>query len=382
MTKNEYRQAAQNLVYLSTCVINEKIPNKEQVSKMNLQQLYHVAKHHMMTAITAYALESVGVHDEAFVQAKAKAMRKDALLTIEKDAVTAHLEAAGIWYMPLRGSFLKELYPAEWMRQMTDVDILFDANYREKVKEIMENLGFTTTIFGKGGHHDCYQKPPVCDFEMHHSLFEPMSFEYVSRQSSDIVEYYKKVQKKLLPDNKSRYGRMLSNEDFYLYMIAHEYKHYAVVGAGVRSLLDTYIYWRKFGNLLDLNYLAKELQTLGITKFEQENRDLAFTLFEGEVLTTEQQEMFEYMLLSGAQGTYKNVLKNQLDRFGGGRKAKLKYCFNRIFPPMAYIKLSYPFVYKHKILIPFLPIYRFGKGVVLYREQLKNEIVKLARVKK
>ena len=75
------------------------------------------------------------------------------------------------------------------------------------------------------------------------------------------------------------------------------------------------------------------------------------------------------------------VMINDDNRLGGGRKAILKYCLNRIFPPMVYIKLYYPFVYKHKIWMPFLPIYRFGKGLAFYRIQLKEEIVKLIKTK-
>lgn len=364
------------MIYLSSCVINGQTPDRRRVEKMNLSSLYLVAKHHMMTAITAYALESAGIKDEAFTQAKAKAIRKNALLEIEKDAVTAKLEAEGIWYMPLKGSVLKELYPAEWMRQMTDVDILFNANCRAKVKEIMECLGFMTTVFENGGHHDCYQKAPVCDFEMHHSLFDPMSFEYASRQNANIIEYYENVQNKLLPDYKNRYGRKLSNEDFYIFMIAHEYKHYYVVGSGIRALLDIYVYWRKLGDRLDTNYIAKELQALEIMEFEQRNRELAFNLFEGKRLPQDHSEMVEYIMFSGVNGTYKNVLKNQLNRFGSGREAKLKYCLSRIFPSMVYIKLYYPFVYNHKVLVPFLPIYRLGKRLALYVIQTEKKIKK------
>ena len=56
------------------------------------------------------------------------------------------------------------------MRQMSDVDILFDASHANDVKEALESLGYTTESFGKG-NHDVYHKEPVSNFEMHRDLF-------------------------------------------------------------------------------------------------------------------------------------------------------------------------------------------------------------------
>lgn len=57
MTKHEYKQNAYYLLYLIKCVLNDKIPAKEKLDKMNLSQLYEVANDHFLTAITAYAPE-------------------------------------------------------------------------------------------------------------------------------------------------------------------------------------------------------------------------------------------------------------------------------------------------------------------------------------
>lgn len=45
-------------------------------------------------------------------------------------------EKAGIWYLPLKGVILKEMYPVYGIRQMADNDILFDFTYRKEVKDI------------------------------------------------------------------------------------------------------------------------------------------------------------------------------------------------------------------------------------------------------
>ncbi len=189
MTKHEYKQTAYYLIYLLRCVLNNKIPLKEKLDKIDLSQLYEVAKKHSLTAMTAYALESAGVYDERFTQAKAKAIRKNAMLDIERERIFAEFEKAGIWYMSLKGIILNELYPKNGMRQMCDNDILFDPDCTSDVKAIMESLGFVTEEFG-GSNHDVYHKPPVLNFEMHNELF-------LTQYGETIYSYYSDVKAKL-----------------------------------------------------------------------------------------------------------------------------------------------------------------------------------------
>ena len=76
MTREEYKEAMDDVIYLCTCAINGKVPDGERAAKMNLTRLYQASRRHTLTAIVAYALESAGIKDNAFTQAKAKAIRK------------------------------------------------------------------------------------------------------------------------------------------------------------------------------------------------------------------------------------------------------------------------------------------------------------------
>ena len=156
-------------IYLIRCVLHDQIPKKEKLDKIDLSKLYEVAEKHSLTAITAYALESAGVVDERFTQAKAKAIRKNALFDIERQRILFEFEKAEIWYLPLKGIVLQEFYPRYGMRQMADNDILFDPARRNEVKEIMEKLGFKSNYFG-GSNHDVYHKQPIINFEIYSIL--------------------------------------------------------------------------------------------------------------------------------------------------------------------------------------------------------------------
>ena len=370
MTREEYRAALSDVVYLVSCAVREAVPDRGRVEAMELTRLYAVAEYHRLTAAAAYALEAAGVHDPAFTQAKAKAIRKVALMDAEMAGIFARLEAAGIWYMPLKGTVLKAYYPRFGMREMADRDILFDASRADDVRAIMVGLGYEAKHFG-AGIHDSYYKKPVSNFEMHRALFG-------AGHAPALCEYYGDVERRLLGDG---YAKRFTPEDFYVYMIAHEHKHYSGGGTGLRSVLDTYVYLSK--ERLDLDYVEAQCGKLGIGDFERVNRSLAMRLFEGGELTAAEREMLGYIAESGTYGTVLHSVQNRLERNGW---SKLRYALERFSVPVsrknrAYDAYAgcYPVFYKYKILLFLLPFYRILSALKAGRFQAEARAIKRAK---
>lgn len=365
MTKEEYRKAIEDVIYLAACAVNETVPDDERAAGMNMPDVFRAAKAHMLTAAVGMALISAGIEDHAFDQEVSKAERKNALLDTDRRALIERLEQAGIWYMPLKGCVLKDLYPQYGMRQMADNDILIDAGRAEDVKVIMEQLGFHTKYYNKT-NHDIYHKPPVSNFEIHKSLFG-------SRQEKKEM-YYQDVKSRLIKDEDNSFGYHFSPEDFYIYITAHENKHYSRSGTGLRSLLDMYVFLKKYGQTLDYAYIGEETQKLDNKAFEEENRSLALHLFHGEPLTDREREMTEYVIWSGTFGNIDNSVEKRVNELGGSTKGRLRYFFNRLFMPLSTIKDNYPFVYRYKALLPFFYVFRLVKGVLFRRTYIKREL--------
>ena len=347
-----YAKSVDDLVYLVSSLLNDTHPDAERVASIDLKELYALAGAHTLRGLTAFALEHAGIHDPAFTAAKGQAIRKVVLLSLEREKVTAELETTGIWYMPLKGSVLKDYYPAVGMRESSDCDILFDASRAADVKDIMKGLGFTVEEYGMF-HHDMYFKPPVSNFEMHKKLI-------ALERYGKCYAYYADVKSRLLKDEGNDYGYHFSLEDFYIYMIVHEYVHYSEGGTGLRSLVDAYVYVKKFGEVMDWEYISRELEALELSDFEGRNRGLALRLFGGQDLTDEDCEMLKYIAGSGTYGSAEQAVMNRLKAHP---QSGLKYILSRIFLPMDEIRDKYPFVYKHKCLILFLPFHRIIRAV-------------------
>ena len=352
----------EDLIYLLACAVNSSVPDAERVKGMDLAALYREAKRHMLASAVAFALESAGVQDAAFADAQAKAVRKMAIMDAEQVQILNRFEEAGIWYLPLKGAVLKTLYPSYGMREMSDRDILVDPARMADVRTIMEGLGFTTEEYGKH-HHDCYIKPPVSNFEMHHHLFGGM-------QGKKINDYYADVKSRLLKDEGNAFGWHFSPEDFYVHMTVHEYKHHVSGGTGLRSLLDTYVYLKNVD--LDMAYVTAEAEKLGIASFERENRELAQALFGGEDLTRTKQNLLHRFVRSGTYGSQEFTAENQL-----AEKGRWRYFLSRLTLPYPVMLEIFPILRKVPVLYPVVWVYRLTAAVVLRGGNVKQQVTSL-----
>ncbi len=353
--RNADRQAAEDMIYLCGCAVNGVVPDAERIETMNLTAIYRIAQEHMLAAAAAVALESAGVRDAAFSVALAKAIRKTVIVDAETTALLACLETAGIWYMPLKGALLKDLYPVYGMREMSDRDILFDAARADEVRSLMQSLGYDVDDFDRE-HHDSYVKKPVTRIEMHRRLISLW-------RSETMYRYYDDVKSRLLKDSGNEFGWHFSPEDFYIYMVAHEYKHYSLRGTGVRSLLDTYVFLKNIE--IDENYVAAEIEKIELAEFERANRELAFHLFGSGVLTESEQKMLDYIAASGVYGNEENRANNVL-----AEKGRAGYFLSRLTIPYDRMLELYPVLRKAPVLYPFVWAYRLVHALLF-----KNKIV-------
>ena len=104
-------------------------------------------------------------------------------------------------------------------------------------------------------------------------------------------------------------------------------------------------------------------------------------LFGKGTLTEKDKKVLDYIIFSGTYGTLKNHLENNVKKYGGGKKAKLKVILRNLFFPMEFVEERYPIVYRHKILLPGLFLYRIGKAITIKRKETWSKIKILNKIK-
>ena len=387
--QKEIDKTGADMLYLITCALHSKTPDKDKVCGMDLAALYRYARRHTLAAITYNALELLGssigdgsralAKDDTVVsvltkwkETRDKALRKNLMLDAARKKLFQYMDAQHIWHMPLKGAILKDLYPRQEMRQMADNDILFDAEYEAAVKDYFVREGYEVISYAKG-NHDVYEKEPVYNFEMHTSLFGEAHNEVWA-------EYYKDIQSKLnKSDNHFQYS--FTDEDFYIYFIVHAFKHFDGCGTGIRYFVDSYVYQN--AKNLDWSYIERELDKLGVLAFEKTFRSISMKIFgNGEAVSRLSEEEYSMLCDSMFAGTYGNLqsgIDKKLHKIQGNedritKNTKVKYIIGRLFPSMSYYKAYYPFIYKTRIFIPFFVIFRMVRGVLRNGKKLMREV--------
>ena len=377
------------MLYLISCSLRKEKPDEMKFEGINLNELYDISKKQSLNAAVYYSLSKTEFFKKSDVlirekwqESYNKAIRKNILLDIERNEILNEFEKNQIWYMPLKGVIIKDLYPNTGIRQMADNDILFDGKYRTTVKKLMINRKYDVISYGEGVH-DVYEKSPIYNYEMHIAPFD-------ERYNKNWYEYYKDIKNRLVLKSGKKYMYNFTDEDFYIYIIAHAFKHFDNKGIGYRFLMDIFVFITNKN--LNWNYISKELKYLKIDNFEEHTRLLSFKIFKEinfdfyKNLSTEEIKMLNGFSKAGTYGNSLILMENNLKKLQDNnssnikRKTKIRYCVRRVFPGILWCKNNYPFFGKHPYFIPFLWIYR-GFKMLINRKRILNEISNLYKSK-
>ena len=183
----------------------------------------------------------------------------------------------------------------------------------------------------------------------------------------------------MIKDTDNGFGYHFSDEDFYIFMTAHEWKHFSGGGTGIRSLLDCYVFIKNKGESLDTDYIAEQMEKLGIADFEKERRSLAMKAFSPDgipALNEAEEAMLKSYFDYGTYGTLSHSVETSVEKYFSEKpnSSKLSYIWRKIFPDSEHMKTWYPFFYKHKLLLPIGYIWRWIKAIFRKRQKIKAEL--------
>ena len=370
-----------DVLYLLSCAANSQKADKSKIDTMDLDALYALCKEHSISAlVSSVLLEHIREKREWYTkwsEEQMKALYRDMNFATERAKILAFLEKNGIWYMPMKGIVLKDYYPQPELREFADNDILIDASRAGDVREFMLKNGYRAKE-GDSGHVDEYEKEPCFNFEMHRALYHT--------NNPVFYDYYKDVKNRLLKDDGNRFGYHFSDEDFYVFMVSHAYRHYRDNGVGIRSLSDIYVYNKALGETLDYGYIEEQLANIDSLDFEKQMRDLARKAFgdSNPAFSEVEEKVLLYYFGSGTFGTEEQAAINHMKHLTGeadfSASGRRKYWLKRLFDLEQY-KQDFPRAYKTKILIPFLIVYRALRGLTKVG-RLKEENQKLKDLEK
>lgn len=362
------------MIHLLSCALNGKKPRTQE--GIDYSALLSLAKKHQIYNIIYPLLSDMpsvpDKYKDDFRSYHLSEVSRMLVINNEREMIYDELDEKGIKYMPLKGLIIKHYYPKESMRQMSDNDILFDFSFRDDVADIMKKAGYKTMATGENS--DDYHKAPYCTFEFHRSLFY---------KQKDFCPVFDNIWDNATVDENHPYMYHMGLEDTYIYSVCHMYKHYSTAGCGIRFLADHYLFLKKENEKLNWNYINNFFEKWNISDFEKSTRQLAFKLYDEEMLTDDEIALLETFINFGIFGDGKIRLANTINALAENSSidsAKKKYLLYRLFPPKEKMIADYRALEKRPYLLPFYYIYRLFKGAKNSKKTM-SEINSIKNVK-
>ncbi len=243
------------------------------------------------------------------------------------------MEQNGVYNLAVKGSVTKLRYENEILRTMGDIDLLYKPGQHHVFKTLMLSLGYGD--YQEGRKNDTYTRPPFITVEAHRELVE---------SGSAYAEYYRDIWSMAQPKDGLRYTYEMRVEDELVFHIVHLAEHFKEGGAGVRFIIDVYVY-----SLIEMDqdYVEQELTKLGLNEFYHNILALADYWFadgEGTELT---EQLADFIMDGGVFGDKANAAALAVEE--GRAKHLLKVCF----PDYDSMKSMFPWLEGKGVLLPY-----------------------------
>ena len=256
-------------------------------------------------------------------------------------------EEESIDYLPLKGCVMKHLYPAPELRVMGDADILIRMEQYERIRPLMEGLGYE--MVRKGQHEYVWRKEEIV-LELHRYLVSP--------GEKDLFSFFGTGWDRSIKEDGHRYA--LSAEDNWIFLFAHMTKHYRNSGIGSRHLVDLYVFRQNHPELNE-SYVAEAMEKLGLTAFYRNILGLLDCWFAGAPASSVSEHITAYIFSGGSFGLAENGMQTDALRSGGDqvRGSRTRSVLRKLFPTGSSFENQYPVLKKYPVLYPLLWLWRW-----------------------
>ena len=276
-----------------------------------------------------------------------------------------------IEHMPVKGYYIRELYPVKELRSFGDIDILIHEKDRKRCDSLMKSLGYTV----KNDWEPTYSYIKDDEYyEIHTNLFDVRL-----KDRADMTEYFSSA---WLHAKKDSGLRFVPDTEFHLiYIICHLAKHLSTGGAGIRMYLDVALYILRYDSVISWERTEEEFKKLGLERFFHTVLSAVNEWFyvkascDFENFGEELSELLEFTLDSDIFGHSRD---NSTIKLRGEERSKKRTALKILFPPAEQLENRYTFLKRSRILLPLAWIVRVFKNFGLIPKKIK-ELVNLKK---
>ncbi len=285
------------------------------------------------------------------------------------EQLSQQLTAHGIAHMPVKGYYLRQLYPVPELRTFGDIDILIHPEDRRKAHQLMMALGYTagqdwepTYSYVKGMEH----------YELHTNLMDGNLDD-----RADLPAYFQNAWQYAEPDEGLRFRPTL---DFhFIYTVCHLAKHLYGGGAGIRMYLDVALYVRHYDGEIDWEAVAGEFSSLHLLDFFHTVMNACQVWFGTETVCPLPEPdraaldtLLDYTLDADLFGHLRDHSVIRLRGTDPQAPSRGRVFLRMLFPPAAEIETRYTFLKGQHWLLPLAWLVRLFANLRLVPQRLRQ----------
>lgn len=288
---------------------------------------------------------------------------KDTNQNIETEKILNVLEKNNIKTLVIKGILMKDIYPQNYMRQMSDIDILVNDNDFKIAIKIMENMGYHK--YYNHEKHLIFTKPPFIFVELHRKL--------VLKKDVIGYEYFNDIWPLCIKYKNYENIYQLDIDNAYVFCIVHLLIHFKFTGIKVKDILDVYLYNEKYKNTLNYDKLSKIFSDLKIQDFAENIKKIAYKWF--GIDDVDNFNEVEKFILKGSS------LDNEVNYSIGENNGKFKFLIKLLFPKMEIMQEKFPILKKFPLLLPIMWITRILRDIISKSTTLKLRVDTIKLIK-
>lgn len=286
--------------------------------------------------------------------------RSDRFLQIYKQ-----FNEVGVKILVFKGIILRELYPIPEERISADEDLLIELKNLKQAIKILEDNNMERAL-SEGEEADVYHyfcRQTGLHLELHIALFGDKS-----ATNKKIEEIFSTVFQDADTININNIDvHTFSIDKHFLYIICHAIKHFVSCGTGIRQICDISMYINKYYEIINWNYIWKEITNMGYDTLLVNLLQIAIDyleLDENKVVYANDKNnyyintdnLIEDIMDGGIYGTSTQARLNSanmsLDALNKESKSKIKSNIAAIFPKSENLKMRYKYLEKYPALLP------------------------------
>ena len=275
----------------------------------------------------------------------------------------------GIAHMPVKGYYLRKLYPTPELRTFGDIDLLIHPEDRQKVHDLMLSLGYTV----KQDWEPTYSYIKDAEYyEIHTNL---MDGNLDGR--TDLQAYFDAAWAHAEPDDGLRFR---PEDDFhFIYTVCHLAKHLYGGGAGLRMYLDVALYVKHKDDSLPWQAIMGEFTALHLAEFFYTVMNACRVWFGTKTIcplpepdTKVLDRLLSYTLDSDLFGHTRDRSVVELRNAAKKNPAKYKLILRMFFPPADEIEQRYAFLKGRHWLLPTAWFLRLLMNIKLVPKRIRD----------